>query len=724
MKMNSLKFKIPLFIVIFAVFSVTITGISTQRIVSNGIQQKTLDKNLLISEMISNEISIYLEDAKVTVETASNFSSQSFEDTEYIQYEIFRIYDNFPYFDLIFYMNNKADMVFSKPSNEHVKNKLYIDRSYYWDVMNTGKTSISPLLISSVLERPHFIIASPVRNNSKEIIGLIGAGIPLYNIQGIIDKTQVQFSGRLLIVDRQGNVVIDSDMETDNDDIVSMKNQKFIINSEKTDLKSILKNKENTVGYYIENNDKYYGAITFVPGVDWMVIVEQEEGTMLAEAFEIERKLSVLMIVVVIIAVIIGLTLAFSIIKPIGKLIEKVRSLSNGIKELDFTEVEKDSINEITELTKAFSEMSIILNKNITDLENSFEEQNRLQKYLNNILRSVANGIIVFNNRGNITIFNREAEKITGYSSKEVINLRLEEFMEILDIIIGKLFTDVVDKGEVFNDIEFTIKNRCKREIPISISASRVLDDNQQVIGVVFLLKDLSKMKLMERELASDDRIKTLGQLSASIIHDIGNPLAGIGNLIEVLKDNTNDKETKDEVLEFLGNEVEDLNNLVINFLDFTHESKLNKTSTAIQELLNVILNLLDSEIEEKNITVIKKFLETSVLVDVDRRAIKQGLINILKNAIHAVDEYGKIYIDFVIEGAKLNIIIEDNGKGIKEEDLDRIFFPFYTEKREGTGLGLFITYNIIKDHNGSIVVESEFGKGTKFIISIPIKEE
>ncbi|NBI06530.1 sensor histidine kinase [Senegalia massiliensis] len=724
MKMNSLKFKIPLFIVIFAFFSVAITGIFTQRIASEGIQQKTLDKNLLISEMIGNEISTYLEDAKVTVETASNFSSQSFGDIDNIKYEIFRIYDNFPYFSLIFYMNDKADMVFSKPSNDHVKKKSYMDRSYYWDVMNTEKTTISPLLISSVLERPHFIIASPVRNYSRETIGLIGAGIPLYNIQEIIDKTQERFNGRITIIDRQGSIVIDPDIKNNSDKIVSMKNQDFTINEKSTNLESVLKDKRNVVGHYIEDNKTYYSAITFVPGVEWMVIVEQEEGTMLAEASEIEKKLSALMVVVVIIAVIIGLILAFSITKPIGKLVKNVRNLSVGIKELDFTEGQNDSINEVTELSKAFSEMSIILNNNIKELESSFKEQNRLQQYLNNILKSVANGIIVFNNKGDITIVNRETEQITGYSLKEIKEFSLEEFIDRLDITIGEIFIDVIDKGNVFNDVELTIKNKCKEEISISVSASRVLDDKQQVIGVVFLLKDLRERKIMERELARDDRIKTLGRLSASIIHDIGNPLAGMGNLIEILKDNTNDQETKDEILEFLENEVEDLNNLVISFLDFTYESKLNKVPTNIEKLLDLILNLLDSEMEQKDIIVKKSSLETPILANIDRRAIKQAIINILKNAIHAVDKKGVIYISFNQKNNNLEIIIEDNGKGIKEEDLDRVFFPFYTQKRQGTGLGLFITYNIIKEHNGSIVVESEFGKGTKFIISIPIKEQ
>jgi PAS domain S-box-containing protein len=718
MNRNSLKFRLPFFIVVFAISCVSITGLLLQYIVSKNIEANAMNKNLVISKMISNQIALYLEDAKSTVATAANFSSQSPYDMPKIKQEIFRIYDNFNYFDLIFYMNSEARMVFAKPSNEHVKDRIYTDRSYYWDIMDGKKTTISPLLVSSVLKMPHFIIASSVYDNNGQTIGLIGAGLPLENIKRVIEKTQKRFDGKIWITDEKGIMAVHPDINITSN-LIELENRKVYKNKTEIDLLSILKSKKETICNYYIDGKKYYGAITFVPEQNWMVVVEQDENSIFSEVIELKKQLKSVIIIVIIIALILGLILARKITNPIEGLVKQVRKLSYELRDPQPINIDLQAKDEIGELSRAFSDMSIKLKENLKELEDAYIRENQLQQYLNNILKSVTSGILVIDKQGMITIFNKEAEHITEFNSEEFIYEHIDKFWDKMKLSLGDIINKVLNEGKIFKDIEVTMQSKSGKEIPISVSASQVLDNDKNAIGVVFLFRDLTKIKTIEEELKREDRIRTLGELSASIIHDIGNPLAGISNLIEILKNN-NDRETEKEVLDVLDKEVMDLNNLVINFLEFSRSSTIEKEPTNIKQLVSGIINLLKPEIIDKKINIVKKYEKNPLMVKIDRRAIKQAFINILKNSIQAVCENGKIDIEIKEEKENVLISIRDNGVGIEKEKIEKIFYPFYTTKKEGTGLGLFIAYQLIKENEGQINVKSELGIGTEFLIYLP----
>lgn len=722
MNRNSLNFKIPFFIIIFAICCVLITGFILQYIVSDNLEKKATEKNMMISGMISDQISLYLEDARKTVVTASNFSSQSYGDLSQIKQEIFRIYDNFDYFSLIFFTNSDGKMVFSKPSNDHVKNRIYTDRSYYWDIMNGKKSTISPLLISSVLGKPHFIIAAPVYDSKGKKIGLIGAGVPLNNIKKVIEKTQKHFNGNIWMTDENGIMVVHPKMDISYK-LIKMQNRRANTGKIETNFENIFKNQEDIICNYNIEDKKLYGAITFIDETNWMIVVEQDEDTIFSEVLELQNKLKSVIVIVVLVALISGLILARKITNPIERLVNQVRKLSGGLKEIQPIEIDLKSKDEIGELGKAFGDMSIKLHKNIKELEDSYNRENRLQQYLNNILRSVKSGILVIDKKSIITVLNKEAESITEFSSEVFLNRSINEFWNKTGLSLEYISNGVLNEGKTFTDIEVIMKNKYNKEIYLSVSASAVLDNEKNVLGVVFLFRDLTRIKIIEEELKREDRIRTLGELSASIIHDIGNPLAGIGNLIEILKDDICDAEIKEEVLDVIEKEVLDLNRLVINFLDFSRSSKHEKESINIKKLVKDIINLLKPEIIAKKIKLTKKFVEKEINLNIERRTIKQALINIFKNSIQAVNIGGEIYIEVDTREDSIAITIRDNGIGIDKEKLENIFYPFYTTKEEGTGLGLFIAYNVVKEHGGQINVKSELGKETEFLVTLPISD-
>ncbi|MBU5436859.1 PAS domain S-box protein [Tissierella sp. MSJ-40] len=724
MNKHSLEFKIPFFIMIFALSCVLITGALLQFIIVENVEANILSKNLIISRMISEQIDIYINNAKDTVVTAANFSSQSHGDMSQIEREIFRIYDNFDYFDLIFYMNDEAQMKFAKPSNSHVRDRIYTDRDYYWESIHNNRVHISPLLISSVLGKPHFIISAPVYDINKQNTGLIGAGLPLDNIKKVVEKTQKHFSGNIWVTDDQGVIGVHPEIDSDSEliKIDSLGIQLLNVNH---DVSRILEEKEEAIIRYTREDQTYYGAITFVPIVNWMIVVEQDERSIFYELVQLKKRLKIVILAVLSIALFLGLILAKKITNPIKKLVQQVRGWGRNIKAPKIETEEMTDCDEISELRDAFEDMTVRLDKNLHELEESYLREYELKQYLNNILKSVANGILVIDKKGKITVFNKQAEAISQYKAVDFINKNINEFLSIINLDLGDIIVNTMENNMVITDMEEVLINQLGEEVSISISSSPVLDNNKNIIGMVFLFRDLSRIKEIEKELKREDRIRTLGELSASIIHDIGNPLAGMGNLIEILKDKSYDMDVKAEVLDVLHKEIDDLNNLVINFLDFSRDAKFKKEQSNILDILNNAIKLLKYEMINKKIKLkIKKLKpDDSLVTYIDRRAIKQILINIIKNSIQAVDVGGTIDITIDKDSDYIWILVEDNGAGISKSQLENIFYPFYTTKEDGTGLGLSTAYKLIKEHKGQIDVKSNLGEGTEFKIILPLND-
>jgi signal transduction histidine kinase len=225
---------------------------------------------------------------------------------------------------------------------------------------------------------------------------------------------------------------------------------------------------------------------------------------------------------------------------------------------------------------------------------------------------------------------------------------------------------------------------------------------------------------MLEEEIKREDRLNIVGEFSSSIIHDIGNPLAGLSNLLELYKSDIADKNEKEEILNLIEEEIEDLNSIVLNFLNFTKSKNQENIEVDICQIVNESVNILRSEMINSGIKVKINQEKEKIYLNIDRRSIKQALINIIKNSIQAIKGEGYINININELKEAVKIIIQDTGVGIKEDEMKNIFEPFYTTKKDGTGLGLSTSYKYIRDNDGKIEINSKYGEGTEFIITIP----
>lgn len=226
--------------------------------------------------------------------------------------------------------------------------------------------------------------------------------------------------------------------------------------------------------------------------------------------------------------------------------------------------------------------------------------------------------------------------------------------------------------------------------------------------------------KLHEEKIAHVDKLVSLGELSASLAHEIKNPLAGIGATIQVLRSNLAEDSSKVEILDEVINQIDRLNKSVDNLLSFVRSNPIQPVLSDINEILERAFFLVKKQIEMQNIKVDKTYRDIQKIY-VDEEQILQVFLNILLNAIQAMPAGGFLLIKSEKVNSEIIVNIKDSGIGIPENVRDKIFEPFFTTKSKGTGLGLSISKRIIELHNGKIQFESVDGKGTSFTIILPV---
>jgi PAS domain S-box-containing protein len=249
-------------------------------------------------------------------------------------------------------------------------------------------------------------------------------------------------------------------------------------------------------------------------------------------------------------------------------------------------------------------------------------------------------------------------------------------------------------------------------------STSPLFDSSGKFLGTVHIVRDISELKKLREKLAQAERMAALGEVAAKVAHEIRNPLVSIGGFSRRLEKKLDGK--LKEYASIITREVNRLEVILKEILSFVKEARIHRQEVDVASIINDIISLYSQEIKQKGINV--EIETTEVLkINVDPNRIKEALINIISNAIQALDKEGRLCIK-TYKTADYGVIeISDNGPGIKDNDLPYIFDPFFTTKIEGTGLGLAITHRIVEEHNGKIEVESHEGEGTTFKVYLPL---
>lgn len=256
--------------------------------------------------------------------------------------------------------------------------------------------------------------------------------------------------------------------------------------------------------------------------------------------------------------------------------------------------------------------------------------------------------------------------------------------------------------------------------VPLLVNASVIRDGEQRTTGYVFLFTDITQIKQLEEQLRRSERLAALGRLAAGVAHEIRNPLSSIKGFAAILAGKFHGDDGGRKIAEVMGQEVERLDRVVTELLDFARPTELNKELCVCKDLIQRTLRLVEKDALQQEVVIESRVDPPELQVKVDQDRFAQVLLNLYLNALQAMENGGKLTIDAFRQMDQVVLRVSDSGTGISSEHLPHIFDPYFTTKPRGVGLGLANVHKLVEAHGGDIEAVSSPGQGTSFVIRLP----
>ena len=388
----------------------------------------------------------------------------------------------------------------------------------------------------------------------------------------------------------------------------------------------------------------------------------------------------------------------------------------------------------------------VILVVLVSGRRNSERRLREQRGWLEVTLSSIADAVIATDLDGLITFMNPAAEAMTGRTMFQAAGRPLNEVFRVIDegphqradVLVSNADSPETTPRGIAKNMILISQDGTKR--PIDYSSAPMRDPSGQSTGEVLVFRDITDRKraeealcvkneeivAMSQQLWQAAKLATMGELAASIAHELNNPLGSVSLRVESLLEETPPEDAQYKDLQIIEQEVERMSGLVANLLQFVRRSHPQISTLDLREEIDNTLRLIDYHLRNRQIAVVREFEARVPMIHADRQQLRQLFLNLITNASDAMPQGGTLTIRLGVSNAKstrnINLEIADEGCGISPEDMPKLMEPFYTTKPEGkgTGLGLPICRRIVQEHNGSIDILSEVDKGTTVRITLP----
>lgn len=330
---------------------------------------------------------------------------------------------------------------------------------------------------------------------------------------------------------------------------------------------------------------------------------------------------------------------------------------------------------------------------------------------LDTIVSAIGAGIVLIGENGRIAWSNENMKGLVGH---EVLGLSCEDLCADCSVLFENKTTD--DFATVIMSNLFGHKDKY-----FQVTNAPVKGENGELHGHIRLIQDITDMKKMEDQIIHSEKLASIGRLAAGIAHEIGNPMTSIFSFVQILREMETD-EFKKESLDTIHFHISRISEILKQLSGFTKMPAEEAKSCRINEIIEASINLIQYDKKAKNVVITKELSPDIPEIVIDCNRLSQVFVNLTLNAIDAMPDGGALSIRSMIKNSNIVIEFQDTGTGIRKEDISKIFDPFFTTKEKGTGLGLAVSYNIIKKMDGELKVESAAGKGTVFIITFKVK--
>ena len=342
----------------------------------------------------------------------------------------------------------------------------------------------------------------------------------------------------------------------------------------------------------------------------------------------------------------------------------------------------------------------------------------RIKAFSDNVVENMPIGLLAIGGDKKIISLNRTAESVLHLSSHELLGKSADK---VLPEPLWAL-TDKFKAGEsiIENEIEYPLADG--KKVPLDVSVSLLEVDSEIFPGYMILFRDLTEIQYLKREIERSRRLASLGRLAAGIAHEIRNPLSSIKGFATYFRDRYRDEPEDRKTAEIMIQEVERLNRVISQLLEFARPMAIQKQSVSIHAVIQHSLDIIEKAARTKDIRINESLSSDIKDISIDPDKIKQVLLNLYLNALEAMGNGGSLSIELKKEeiSGRKRLSVSDTGKGINKDDIEHVFDPYFTTKPSGTGLGLAIVHSIIEAHEGEVYVESEVDEWTTVTILLP----
>jgi PAS domain S-box-containing protein len=477
-----------------------------------------------------------------------------------------------------------------------------------------------------------------------------------------------------------------------------------------------------------------FAVPVMVNGQKWGTVrVGLSQRRMAAEIERTRWELAALTLAVLFISAVAAAIIARRVSRPVQQLAEGAVAIARG--DLD-QRIEPATDDEIGRLAATFNHMATELGQRRTALEAANTELRRgleqlvdLKSYTDNILSSLATGIVTVDLEGRVVTLNPAAELMTGFFAGEVRGRYCTEVFshtpDVAEHLMETLANHVAVPG-----VTLTLRRRNGRTVPVELSTAPLRGAEGKELGALGAFRDLTRVRQLEDRLRRSDRLAALGEMAAGLAHEIKNPLTALLTFSRHLTRRFDDPDFRDKFQAVVPRELERINLIVERLLELSRPPRLVFKPLRLPAVLERVIELYAERVDAQDVQVSREWSRDLPAIWADHEALYRAFVNLVANALDVMPRGGRLTVRATWTdgetvgrggGRRVAVEIEDTGPGIAADDLDRVFNPFFSTKDGGTGLGLALTHKIVEEHGGSIDVRSTRGAGATFRIVLPL---
>ncbi len=344
-----------------------------------------------------------------------------------------------------------------------------------------------------------------------------------------------------------------------------------------------------------------------------------------------------------------------------------------------------------------------------------------LKENLDQVLENLQDGVMLFTQDARVVMVSDSVEHFLGMTRQQMLGLELHDIFD-RQSTLGQVVRRAFNARVMLMQEEVITETGRRIQVSLDFIHSEDPTTPSDTLGALLTLHDTESMRKIENELEVSRRLADLGRLTSGVGHEVKNPINAIVVHLELLREKLarNDSSAERHV-DVIHNEIRRLDRVVQTLIDFSRPVELDLAMHDLRSIVTSVLTLAEPDLAQRSVHVVSLMPSSPVYVRVDADMIQQALLNVLLNGAQSMANGGELRVELRQHGHEASLRIRDQGCGIPREILSRIFNLYFTTKRDGTGIGLAMTYRILQLHNGSVQVESEVDVGTQFTLRLPV---